>query len=104
MSRTPDFPLWRGTVETRSRPSNPDGGPSWAAPPEDTDPDGQIRYILNDWPAASRWLRDALWAALNRDPVDAAKDAEILHRVLRNVMREALRDPADAGAGERSGE
>lgn len=33
-------------------------------------------------PATSHWLRDALTAALQRDPADAALDALILHDVL----------------------
>jgi len=37
--------------------------------------------ILDD-PAASAWLKDALRAALGRDPCDAADDAEILAAVL----------------------
>lgn len=31
---------------------------------------------------ASTWLKDALRSALNRDPVDAAQDAELLSLVL----------------------
>jgi len=38
--------------------------------------------ILND-PAASDWLKLALVSALERDPVDAAADAEVLAAVLR---------------------
>jgi len=38
--------------------------------------------VLTD-PSASDWLRDALRSALERDPVDAANDAEALARVLR---------------------
>lgn len=38
--------------------------------------------ILND-PAASDWLKLALVSALERDPVDAANDAEVLAAVLR---------------------
>lgn len=33
-------------------------------------------------PSASLWLKDALQAALQRDPVDAANDAESLAAVL----------------------
>ena len=38
-----------------------------------------IREVLAD-PAASFWLKTALCSALNRDPVDAAHDSEILAR------------------------
>jgi hypothetical protein len=34
-------------------------------------------------PAASGWLKNALVEAINRDPVDAAGDAEVLYRILR---------------------
>ena len=37
--------------------------------------------ILAD-PAASGWLKNALRAAMTRDPVDAANDAEFLFRLL----------------------
>jgi hypothetical protein len=37
--------------------------------------------ILNN-PSASLWLKDALRSALQRDPVDAARDAELLAVVL----------------------
>jgi hypothetical protein len=33
-------------------------------------------------PAASGWLKNALVEAINRDPVDAAGDAEVLCRIL----------------------
>lgn len=33
-------------------------------------------------PSTSFWLKDALQAALQRDPVDAANDAELLAAVL----------------------
>ena len=34
-------------------------------------------------PAASYWLKNALIEAINRDPVDAAQDAEVLARILK---------------------
>lgn len=33
-------------------------------------------------PDVSSWLKDTLRSALQRDPVDAARDAELLHQVL----------------------
>ena len=52
----------------------------------------QIERVLCD-PAASFWLKDALRAALARDPVDAANDAEVLARLLdgrcRNILSES---------------
>jgi len=40
-----------------------------------------IAQVMND-PAASDWLKHALSGALNRDPVDAAHDAECLAEIL----------------------
>ena len=40
--------------------------------------------VLND-PAASFWLKEALKAALTRDPIDAASDAHVLAVLLRNI-------------------
>jgi len=37
---------------------------------------------VTDDPAASDWLENALLEAINRDPVDAAGDAEVLCRIL----------------------
>jgi hypothetical protein len=49
----------------------------------------QIEDVLHD-PAASFWLTDALRAALARDPVDAANDAEVLARLLDRRCRKIL--------------
>ena len=48
-----------------------------------------IDEVLAD-PTASFWLRNALLAALSRDPVDAANDAEVLARLLERRCREIL--------------
>jgi hypothetical protein len=48
-----------------------------------------IEEILAD-PSASFWLRNALLAALSRDPVDGANDAEVLARLLDRRCREIL--------------
>jgi hypothetical protein len=40
-----------------------------------------INEVLGD-PAASYWLKTALRSALCRDPVDAARDSEIMARLL----------------------
>jgi hypothetical protein len=40
-----------------------------------------IDEVLGD-PAASYWLKTALRSALDRDPVDAANDSDILARLL----------------------
>jgi hypothetical protein len=49
----------------------------------------EIEEVLRD-PAASFWLTDALRAALARDPVDAANDAEVLARLLHRRCRKIL--------------
>ena len=41
----------------------------------------EIRQILSR-PGTSHWLKDALTSALDRDPVDAVNDAELLAMVL----------------------
>jgi hypothetical protein len=40
-----------------------------------------VREILAS-PSTSFWLKDALLSALQRDPIDAANDAEVLASVL----------------------
>mgnify|MGYP003660473685 FL=1 len=44
-----------------------------------------IQEILKD-PATSYWLRDALTALLERDPVDALHDTEILQKVFVDLL------------------
>jgi len=41
----------------------------------------QMREILND-PTTSDWLKLALLTSMHRDPVDAARDAELLASLL----------------------
>ena len=45
--------------------------------------DEGIRQILSR-PGLSHWFKGALVSALDRDPVDAANDAELLAMVLRH--------------------
>lgn len=45
--------------------------------------DDEIRQILNG-PGTSNWMKVALSTAINRDPVDAVNDAELLAIVLRH--------------------
>lgn len=47
----------------------------------DNEPVPEAEVILAD-PATPIWLKDALHAALNTDPVDAANAAEVLFRCL----------------------
>lgn len=55
--------------------------------------DDEIRAILRE-PGISNWMKNALSAALDRDPVDAVNDAELLAIVLRHrsevIQSEAL--------------
>ncbi len=44
-------------------------------------------------PAASHWLRNALVEAINRDPADAALDAEVLWRILKLRATAAQKEP-----------
>jgi hypothetical protein len=44
-------------------------------------------------PAASGWLKNALVEAINRDPVNAAGDAEVLCRILQLRAAAAQRGP-----------
>ncbi len=60
--------------------------------------DDEIRQILNG-PGTSHWLKNALMAALDRDPVDAVNDAELLAMVLghrADRINESLRAEMDA--------
>ena len=51
-------------------------------------------------PATSAWLRRTLQSALERDPVDAANDAEVLATLLDARARDALaRASGSASAG-----
>jgi hypothetical protein len=50
-------------------------------------------------PGASDWFKMALRSALERDPVDAANDAEVLVSVLRSQCNMLLNRPAAHCAG-----
>lgn len=60
--------------------------------------------ILNN-PATSFWLKDALTRSLQRDPVDASKDAELLSDLLfkraADLLRTSLPAPVDEPANLR---
>jgi hypothetical protein len=55
------------------------------------DPNAWFQQALKvaDDPAVSDWLKRSLIEAINRDPVDAAKDADVLHNIL-NLRAEAV--------------
>ena len=46
--------------------------------------------------AVSFWLKAALQSALLRDPVDAANDADVLARVLKDRCRHLLEESTSA--------
>jgi hypothetical protein len=52
----------------------------------------QAEQIVGD-PAVSFWLKNALLAALTRDPVDAANDADVLAQILDQRSRKILQAP-----------
>ena len=62
--------------------------------------DAASKQILNG-PGTSHWLKNALTTALDRDPVDAVNDAELLAMVLEhradqiNTMARAALDARD---------
>jgi hypothetical protein len=64
----------------------------------------EARRVADD-PTASGWLKNALFEAINRDPVDAAGDAEMLTKILqqraaavqlRTIPSDALSKPPKA--------
>lgn len=64
----------------------------WSSPPlvaAQTAELPTIEEVLAD-PSASFWLRNALLAALSRDPVDAANEADVLARLLDKRCCEIL--------------
>ena len=53
--------------------------------------DEEIRQLLAD-PGLSDWFKQALSSSLERDPVDAANDAELLSAVLDRRSRAIAAD------------
>lgn len=64
-------------------------------PVEGQDEDLEVGAVLAD-PSTSRWLKQSIESALQRDPVDALNDALVLAAVLDSHLRDALdlNDPA----------
>ncbi len=61
-----------------------------------------VASVLAD-PSASDWLKSALRAALARDPVDAANDADFLAAWLARKADEVLANLARPAPGRRCG-
>ncbi len=57
--------------------------------------DADLARLLKD-PSLSNWLRDALLAALTRDPIDAANDAGLLSLVLEKRADALLGSPVSS--------
>ncbi|ENZ77707.1 MULTISPECIES: hypothetical protein [Ralstonia] len=51
--------------------------------------DQKIQQVLND-PGTSSWLKTALRAQIQRDPVDAANDADVLAEIMREKLAEVF--------------
>jgi hypothetical protein len=47
-----------------------------------------IESLLSD-PRSSGWLKTALLSSLDREPIDAVNDAEMLYQVLKDWLRNA---------------
>jgi hypothetical protein len=62
------------------------------------DPSAWFQQVLtvSEDPAASDWLKAALVQSINRDPNDAARDAEILCRILQLRSAAVLQSPKTA--------
>jgi rhamnogalacturonyl hydrolase YesR len=56
----------------------------------------EMARALND-PSASYWLKHTMLDAMKRDPVDSARDADILAAMLRRRADAVLRGQAAAG-------
>ena len=61
----------------------------------------EIEQILQG-PETSPWLRMALTAALERDPIDAAADAAVLVKALDSLVASVLREEVRSEPTERS--
>ncbi len=54
-------------------------------------PDQEILKVLAD-PATTHWTRHALTSALQRDPIDALHDAQLIARLLADRAETVLRN------------
>jgi hypothetical protein len=60
----------------------------------------QSALQVTEDPAASDWLKNALLETINRDPVDAAQDAEALYRILKLRAAAVQRAKPSAAIGK----
>ena len=63
--------------------------------PKLKDPNAWFRQALKvtEDSAASAWLKNALVEAINRDPISAAEDADVLRRILQLRAAAVQRGP-----------
>ena len=69
---------------------------------KDPNPWFQSARRVTDDPAASDWLKNSLLEAINRDPIDAAGDAEVLCRILKLRAAAAQKEPELSGTKGKS--
>lgn len=72
--------------------------------PKLKDPNAWFKQLLKvtEDPAASGWLKNTLIDAINRDPVSAAEDAEVLRRILQLRAATVQRAPERADIAGKS--
>ena len=61
----------------------------------------EARKVADD-PSASHWLKNALFEAINRDPIDAADDAEALCRILEQRAEAVQHETVSNGKSRQS--
>jgi hypothetical protein len=57
----------------------------------------QTALKVSQDPAASHWLKNALVEAINRDPIDAARDSDVLCRILQLRAAAVQKEPELSG-------
>jgi hypothetical protein len=72
--------------------------------PKLKDPNAWFRQALTvtEDPGASAWLKNALVDAINRDPVSAAEDADVLRRILQLRAAAVHRGPERSDSAGKS--
>jgi hypothetical protein len=75
--------------------------------PKLKDPNAWFKQVIKvaEDPAVSGWLKNTLIDAINRDPVSAAEDAEVLRRILQlraAAVQRAPERPDTAGKSTKS--
>ena len=76
--------------------------------PKRKDPNAWFQQAVSamEDPGTSRWLKSALVEAINRDPVDADRDAEVLSTILRlraSAVQRGSTLPVNIGKSTKNG-